>query len=125
MINTRLELQYYIEQDAKSSMRKSINPHLFGDEIWKFQLNLRKLEYSINNHKVVSTFYRKIIHHYRSLQLGIEIHPNNFGEGLWIGHSNGIVVNPLARIGKNCTIMQNATIGNAGGGYESCAYDWR
>lgn len=34
------------------------------------------------------------------------------GEGLMIHHTGGIVINPLATIGKNCTLRHNVTIGN-------------
>ncbi len=33
------------------------------------------------------------------------------GPGLFLGHPRGLVVNPTARIGKNCSIMQRVTIG--------------
>lgn len=36
------------------------------------------------------------------------------GEGVFIPHMNGIVVNPEARIGSNCTVFQQVTIGSFG-----------
>jgi serine O-acetyltransferase len=38
------------------------------------------------------------------------------GGGLLIPHPNGIVIHPKARIGPNCLIFQQVTIGDAGGG---------
>lgn len=44
---------------------------------------------------------------------GIEINPiMQIGEGLYLPHPNGIVLNGYAILGKNCTIMQQVTIGN-------------
>lgn len=34
------------------------------------------------------------------------------GEGLYIGHGVGIIVNPTAIIGKNCNLSQFVTIGS-------------
>lgn len=113
MIQSKKDLKYYIKQDALKSQRKSTRRKVVGDEIWKFQVCLRKLEYSINCKKITRFFY-KWKRHRLSLKLGIEISPNCFQEGLWIKHSGGIVINSNARIGKNCTIHHNITIGNDG-----------
>ena len=51
----------------------------------------------------------------RKLQLkfGIEIsYKSDIGEGFHIAHGNGIVVHPNAVIGKQCSILQQVTIGN-------------
>ncbi|MDB4586226.1 hypothetical protein OAE01_02040 [Akkermansiaceae bacterium] len=45
--------------------------------------------------------------------MNIEIYPGCFDEGLRIFHY-GIVVNPKARIGKNCKLHGNNCIGNNG-----------
>lgn len=37
------------------------------------------------------------------------------GKGLYIGHSNGIVISPKAKIGENLRIMQQVTIGSTWG----------
>ena len=37
------------------------------------------------------------------------------GDGLYIGHYGSIIVSPEARIGHNCSLAQNVTIGVAGG----------
>lgn len=49
-----------------------------------------------------------------SQRLGIDIWHSSFGKGLLIYHSQGIVVNSLARIGKNCRLHGNNCIGNDG-----------
>ena len=38
------------------------------------------------------------------------------GEGLYIGHFGPIIVNPRARIGRNCNLSQGVTLGLAGRG---------
>lgn len=38
------------------------------------------------------------------------------GDGLYIGHYGSIILAPEARIGHNCSLAQNVTIGIAGGG---------
>lgn len=51
----------------------------------------------------------------RQLQLkfGIEIsYKSNIGEGFHIAHGNGIVVHPNTIIGRQCSILQQVTIGN-------------
>jgi len=38
------------------------------------------------------------------------------GDGIYIGHYGSIILAPEARIGHNCSLAQNVTIGIAGGG---------
>lgn len=47
----------------------------------------------------------------RKYQLEI---PNfkNIGENLVLAHGTGITINPMARIGRNCVVFKNATIGS-------------
>lgn len=53
----------------------------------------------------------------RSRIWGIEIPRNtSIGEGFYIGHSGGITISHLAKIGKNFTISQLVTIGVSGQG---------
>lgn len=40
-----------------------------------------------------------------------QIPPNVFDEGLFIQHLHGIVVNAKAKVGKNCRLFHNTTIG--------------
>ena len=50
----------------------------------------------------------------RGVRLGYFISPGCFGPGLKIYHYGSIIVNPKARIGKNCTIHGNCCIGSKG-----------
>ncbi|PWG64455.1 poly-gamma-glutamate biosynthesis protein [Bifidobacterium callitrichidarum] len=47
-------------------------------------------------------------------KLGIEAGENVFDEGLVIYHTQGIVINGNARVGKNCRLYGNNCIGNDG-----------
>lgn len=41
---------------------------------------------------------------------------SNIGEGLYIGHHSGIIINANATIGKGCNISQGVTVGVSGRG---------
>jgi serine O-acetyltransferase len=50
-------------------------------------------------------------------RFGIAISPSTeIGSGFYIGHYGSIVVNPQSRIGKNCNISHDVTIGQANRG---------
>ncbi|ADI14984.1 serine O-acetyltransferase [Truepera radiovictrix] len=52
-----------------------------------------------------------------SYRYGIQIPPQmDIGPGLFIGHVGGIVVNGRTKIGKNCNLSQNVTIGQTNRG---------
>lgn len=59
---------------------------------------------------------RLILNHYQ-YKFGISIsYQTKIDKGLYIGHFGGIVVNPLAVIGKNCNISHEVTIGSSNRG---------
>ncbi len=46
---------------------------------------------------------------------GVEIHPGaKIGSGLFIDHGAGIVIGETARIGDNCVLFHNVTLGGTG-----------
>jgi serine O-acetyltransferase len=48
---------------------------------------------------------------------GISLPPQcEIGEGLYIGHYGAIIVAPPSRVGHNCSLAQNVTVGIAGSG---------
>ncbi|WP_187444644.1 serine O-acetyltransferase [Bacillus swezeyi] len=112
MISTKKELRYYLDQDLKAlgiSNRKK--PKWFGDDIWKYQICLRKLEYYTNtNSKVFKHIYR-YLHKKKGLKLGFDIPVNVFGPGLRINHFGLLIVNSNVKIGANCDIHQGVNIG--------------
>jgi len=122
MIKTKQDLKRYIKQDALALRivdRK--HPKLLGDEIWKFQILLRKCEFYSNmtragkllrlpTYVIARLRFKKA-----SLKLGFSIPLNVFDEGLSIAHYGTIVVNPNAKVGKNCRIHEGVNIGATNG----------
>lgn len=121
MIRTKRDLREYLEQDARANGRSSVRARLFGDEIWKFQRTLRKLEYCCNQRgskKWLLTPYKvclKIAYHRLSLRCGFSIPVNTFGKGLAIPHYGTIVVAKKAKVGCFCRIHEGVTIGATNG----------
>jgi serine O-acetyltransferase len=120
MIQSKADLKRYLEQDRIALYRKSKRPRIAGDEIWRYEILLRKTEYYMNCHKTPFGKAIAVFLHYRLRKMGrklcgFHIPPNAFEEGLSIAHWGPIVVHPTARIGKNCRIHQCVTIGATNG----------
>lgn len=121
MIKSKDDLKYYLEQDHKALMiyDSQKRPRPFYDEVWKFQIALRKAEYAVNCKKGVINFpyrlYKKLVFHRWSVKCNFSIPLNVFGPGLSIAHYGTIVVNSNATVGKNCRIQEGVTIGASGG----------
>ena len=122
MIKTKQDLRYYMERDAVALGKKGqAHPRFFGDEIWKFQRLLRKCEYYSNLTGVKKrlllpmTLLAKYRFKKMSLKLGFAIPLNVFAEGLSIAHYGTLVVNPNAKVGKNCRIHECVNIGSTNG----------
>jgi serine O-acetyltransferase len=85
-------------------------------DIWRFQRLLRKVEYLKNCGKspLDSISYLRCWYNFGklSVKLGFTIPPNVFGPGLSIAHRGTIVVNPDVKVGENCRIHHNVTIGS-------------
>lgn len=121
MICTKADLRHYLEADAKANMRKSLRPQWFGDEIWKFIVALRRLEYCTNATDMPGVFmlpgrfYYKCRLHNLGIKLGYSIPINVIGKGLSLVHCGTIVIAKGARIGENCRIHEGVTIGATNG----------
>ena len=117
MIQSKEDYILYLEADRKALKKKRSRPRLVGDDIWKFQRLLRKVEYFHNCRKSILSRIRLKYLNYKlykqSLSLGFYIHLNAFGTGLSIAWSGPIVV--YAKIGANCRISQGVTIGRTPG----------
>lgn len=120
MIKNKENLRYFLEEDKKAlNYRDKKRPRIFSDEIWRFEIALRKTEYYLNvygDHSIpyiMSKLYFKHI----SLKLGFSIGLNVFGPGLSIAHYGTIIVNGKAKVGSNCRIHADTLIG-ARGGYQ-------
>lgn len=119
MIKTKKDYGFYLEADRVALGKNYRRPSLFGDEIWRFQRLLRKVEFYTNCRKSLFwklNYYYSVLRFYQlSVKLGFTIHPNNFGPGLSIAHRGTIVINPAARIGSNCRIHACVNIGTKAG----------
>jgi len=63
-----------------------------------------------------------ICHRFWSIVTGADIPLNcQIGGGLLMPHPNGIVIHPEAKIGPNCLIFQQVTIGHRNGGVPTVA----
>ena len=114
MILNKKDLKEYLLADKKQLGITRRFPRPFADEIWKFEIILRKYEYWVNQHrgvkKLMVQFY-KMLHHRSSVKLGIGIGPNCCGKGVSIAHAGTIQINGDARIGENLRIQEGVTIG--------------
>lgn len=122
MITSKKDYLFYLEADRIALDITKKKPSFFGDEIWKFERLLRKVEYYHNCKNVFPwNFYLLYLEgrlHYYSIFLGFSIETNTFGPGLSIAHIGTIVVSPRARIGKNCRIHSCVNIGTQAGDAE-------
>ena len=120
MIKTKRDLKEYLLCDQYALYQEGRRRPRFGrDEIWRFEILLRKAEYYTNNrkkliNKILYVIYKYKFHH-MSVKLGFSIPLNVFGKGLSIAHYGPIVVNSNARIGNYCRIQECVTIGSTGG----------
>lgn len=124
MIDSRETYRQYIIQDRLAlGRRQDARPRLFGDEIWKFEILLRKVEFDLNCRrgpvgKLVGKWH-KMRFHRLSVRLGFTIPPNVFGPGLSIPHYGTIVVHGNVRAGKNCRLQEGVTIGATNGSHKA------
>lgn len=140
MIHSRKELLWTIKIDSKcyptvtsGFFNKWLHilastPNSTQYSLWKYVKCLRYCEYYYNNSivfdKSISGFIFSIAYVYSISKLrrlayktGIQIPPNVFGEGLQIYHFGSIVVNQLAKVGKNAVIYPGVVIGSKGDKY--------
>lgn len=124
MVDSKEAYRHYIVQDQTALGRgQDMRPRFFGDEIWKFEILLRKVEYDINCRrgpmgKLIGK-YHKIRFHRLSVRLGFTISPNVFGPGLSIPHYGTIVVHGNVKAGRNCRLQEGVTIGATNGSHEA------
>lgn len=125
MIKTKKDLFNYIKADSInyesvcsfSKWRILLSSSPISDQIfiWRYIKTLRYCEYHTNNtnlfHRILSKWYlyklRKI-----SRITGFQIPPNVLGKGVTIWHWGPIIINPIAKIGDNCTLNPMVIIGH-------------
>lgn len=120
MIKSRQDLERYLKQDQIALWKKNQKkPSPFGDEVWRFQILMRKTEYWVNTaktplQKLVAQWYRLRYHRF-CVKMGFHVPLNIFEEGLAIAHYGALVVNSKAKVGKNCRIHAMVVIGATNG----------
>lgn len=119
MISSKNDYLKYLEQDKLALGKKYKSPKLVHDEIWRFEILLRKTEYYVNCKKTfIGKLYSKVLqflYYKKRLKYNTYIPLNVFGPGLSIAHFGSIIVNGNAKIGKNCRIQDSVTIGATNG----------
>lgn len=124
MIKNESDLRYYLSEDKRvygypfyRSKWGLITSHLFPDRNLQFICCLRHLEYLLNG---CGGFFRKLklfwyLRRHARLRAitGIDVAPNCIGPGFHTPHGK-VVINASAKIGANCRIMSDVTIGYNG-----------
>lgn len=115
MIKNKNDLRFYLDADKFALDRENSKPKI-NDEIWKFQILLRKVEYLKNiERNIFSNALLRIYQlrkHRLGIKLGFDIPANVFGPGLRINHFGNIVVNGSTNVGMWCDIHQGVNIGS-------------
>ncbi len=115
MIKDKKQLEYYMECDRVALGVKRKKPKLIGDEIWKFERLMRRLDYARTTNNRFYELILKLKYRNLGMKLGFSIPCNVFGPGLAIVHYGNIVVSSDASVGENCRIHSGVNIGaNAG-----------
>lgn len=84
--------------------------------IRKYLRLLRKEErYTFDKPCRLLSFWYKALKNRLGARLGFIISAGCFAEGLQLEHYGSVIVNPKARIGRNCKIHGNCCIGSTGG----------
>lgn len=116
-IQSKEDLRYYLEQN-RIALKRSAGFVLKKDNIWKFEILLRKAEYYCNCMpgilKKIGSLYKRRLYKLGMKCGGFSIPVNCFEPGLSITHGGTIVVNNTAKVGKNCRIHEGVTIGATG-----------
>lgn len=115
MISCREDLKYYLECDRIALKKEYRCPKFIIDNIWKYQILMRKCAYYRNCRKdpfgkLMARLYT-IRFHLLGQRLGFSMGVDSFGPGLAIVHYGCTVVHGHARIGNNCRIHEGVTIG--------------
>jgi serine O-acetyltransferase len=118
LIKSKDDYRFFLSAD-KIALNCTRRRPRFYDEIWRFELLLRKVEFFMNCKKgyfnKVYLDYLRVRKYNLGLKLGFSIPANVFGPGLSIAHYGTIVVGDEVSVGANCRIHQCVTIGVSAG----------
>lgn len=112
MITCWKDYRDYLVRDRRALNRSLSIGGWVADDVWRYQRRLRTYEFLLNTgHRVPAAFaYLRMTK--LGNRLGFSIGPNVFGPGLSIAHPGTLAVNEHARVGANCRISVNVTIGS-------------
>lgn len=119
-IQSREDYIRFLECD-KIALRVPRNrkwPRPFLDDVWRYQILLRKLEYRLVRRGLINRIvagFTKLRFKRLGVRLGFTVDPYVFGPGLSIAHYGSLTVNPNAKVGSNCRIHEGVTIGATNG----------
>lgn len=118
IITSKSDLKYYLNQDRIALFYNNNQRPRFKDDIWKFEILLRKNEYVTNCLNNIIFFpykaWIKYRYHKLSVKLGFSIPLNSIGPGLSISHY-GLLTIGNAKIGKNFRVQEGVNIGATSG----------
>lgn len=119
MIRSKNELIEYLQKDRLAMGKKNKFPRLFGDLIWKYLITLRITEYFSNCTKTpigkMVLIILRVIRHVQGQKTGFEIGLNQCGPGIAIAHTGKVIFHKNARVGSNCRIVTDITLGATNG----------
>lgn len=116
LIKTLKALKFFIRKDMLATSRGDFFKEFTFCPVFRFIVLLRFNEYLLNSKKILLLrvffifWYRRL-----GVRLGFSIPLNVFDYGLGIVHHGLLIVNPDARIGKNCRIHAGVNIGGSAG----------
>ena len=118
MITNKNDLKAYIAEDqAQQPLPNGLVRRIFGGDVAKLKVHLRKAEYW---HNVDKGPWGKIMYFYHLIRLRhmcssycSEIPINVFGKGLIIWHPERIIINPHAKVGDYCSLSSGVVIAQA------------
>lgn len=114
MYNYRIDNYHYPSFFSKEHLLEMLlQPEEY--QIRKYLRALRMEEYHLRNGNSWRMYWWRRKKNILGQKLGFIIYPENFGPGLRIWHYGSIIMNPNARVGRNCQIHGNCCVGNSGG----------
>ena len=115
-INSFSDYRFFINKDLKSQGGGHFMKKFVTSPIYRFTVLLRFNEYLINTKKNLFIRLLPLLWYKRlSVKLSFSIPFNVFSYGPGIVHYGLLIVNPKARIGKNCRIHAGVNIGASAG----------
>ncbi len=119
MINSKSDYKYYFECDKTTNGIKNGLATLLINPQYRYLKTLRKAEYVANCKRGVLGKIQGVFLTFRLIKLqhkfGWVIPINVADAGLSLAHVGPIIINPSARIGRNCRIHVGVNIGTKAG----------